>query len=525
MEKVQKYLPDYMVMFQIGSGTSCQVFLAQNKANNIPVAIKVRFIESIDDNFDLQKMKEEAHFLKKIHHDNIIHFYELIEKDGFIALVLEYLGNGTLMDHIAYGRPMNLLQARKIFIQIAQAIKYLHQEVNIVHRDLKAENILLDNNFNPKLIDFGLSKEFKTNNENDLMRTRCGSPCYVSPEVIQTNGYTEKTDIWSLGIILYLMVYGTFPFYEENIQLLFKKIIYDPIVFPDDKPLENNAVNFGESKNDDMNEKFGCSYNPGAFHDHEEANESNQINNQGNHSKSYGTPTEAIMDSIVNDSYNFYPDNGNNLLESSNRNRSGQAQSHVGSTHNAEAMQSVKDLITQMLSKDPNDRPDIDTVCKHKWVVGPSSSSSSLSPISGTIHSHFCDLKQNHSMIPVSRTPPSIHAPVNIPYNGNIPRLIPSGHRIAPSFSIQLNTDLTNNYNQQSCNSSDNDSNIPNTNILSHFTKKYIPSSLTFQKMKTKMRIGKSTLKSHLIKSITPPKPIHMNIGRTNVVHPSISGH
>ncbi|OHS97776.1 hypothetical protein TRFO_35910 [Tritrichomonas foetus] len=103
----------------------------------------------------------------------------------------------------------------------------MHNTKNIVHRDIKIENILLDQFSNIKITDFGLSKPCK-----DTLKTRCGSPIYSSPELIKGENYTTKTDIWSLGILLYYMCFNKIPFYSENIQTLFRMIVNDELTFP-----------------------------------------------------------------------------------------------------------------------------------------------------------------------------------------------------------------------------------------------------------------------------------------------------
>ncbi|OHS95779.1 hypothetical protein TRFO_38076 [Tritrichomonas foetus] len=124
------------------------------------------------------------------------------------------------------------------FRQICSAVEYLHVEKKIVHRDLKAENILIDNHNNIKLIDFG----FCRNIDKNLMKTRCGSPCYSSPELIVGEGYTEKTDIWSLGIVLYFLTTGKVPFCDENIQKLFGMIVNDEVKFPEELIIDPRLI-------------------------------------------------------------------------------------------------------------------------------------------------------------------------------------------------------------------------------------------------------------------------------------------
>ncbi|OHT07369.1 CAMK family protein kinase [Tritrichomonas foetus] len=236
MDKI--FLENYTILHPIGSGSSSQVYFGFHNHMDIPVAIKVIQLNTSENIERLETIRNEMQIMKRLNHANIIKFFELIELPHYIAIVTEYASNGTLMDHIAYGKPMNPTLVRGIFIQLVSAISYLHNEAKIVHRDLKTENILLDQQFNAKLIDFGLSKQISVNEE--LLHTRCGSPCYASPEVIKSDGYTEKTDIWSLGILLYLLTTGVFPFYHNNIQKLFNKIISQPLEFPENISIPNS---------------------------------------------------------------------------------------------------------------------------------------------------------------------------------------------------------------------------------------------------------------------------------------------
>lgn len=130
---------------------------------------------------------------------------------------------------------------RAIFKQIVTAIKYLHKTLHVIHRDLKAENILFGDDGNIRLVDFGLSRQIinDSNNNDDgddniLNMTACGTPTYMAPEVLLKNEYSFSADIWSIGILLYLTITGEFPFAESSIPLLISKICNEELAFPDD---------------------------------------------------------------------------------------------------------------------------------------------------------------------------------------------------------------------------------------------------------------------------------------------------
>ncbi|OHT16669.1 CAMK family protein kinase [Tritrichomonas foetus] len=198
----------------------------------------------------------------KLSHPNIVQLFDVIEVEGSASLdptcdmkpsplidsnstqkklwlIMEYLPNGSLAGFMVNGNPLNDIQLYRFFKQISDAIFYLHNIAKVVHRDIKAENILIDENNVAKLADFGLSKGIPT--KEALLHTQCGTLNYISPEIITEKGYNEKTDIWSLGILLYLMSTGRFPFEDTNTQNLYKKIISHDVEFPEE-PILNSSL-------------------------------------------------------------------------------------------------------------------------------------------------------------------------------------------------------------------------------------------------------------------------------------------
>ncbi len=146
--------------------------------------------------------------------------YEVISTPSDIIIVLEYAG-GELFNYIVANGRMDEPQARRFFQQLISGIEYSHH-LKIVHRDLKPENVLLDDDLNVKIADFGLSNEIK---DGDFLKTSCGSPNYAAPEVIRGGLYTgPEIDVWSCGVILYVMLCGRLPFEDDDVQTLFSKI-------------------------------------------------------------------------------------------------------------------------------------------------------------------------------------------------------------------------------------------------------------------------------------------------------------
>jgi 5'-AMP-activated protein kinase catalytic alpha subunit len=146
-------------------------------------------------------------------------------------MVVEYAENGNLKSYLKNQTRLTEKEAQRIFLQLLSALESLHNDKHIAHRDLKAENVLLDRHNNVKLIDFGISNSFQP--ENPLLKTSCGSPLYVDPEIIRGEDYTAQCDIWSAGVLLYVMVAGEFPFDDPNLQNIFQKILKSHPTYPE----------------------------------------------------------------------------------------------------------------------------------------------------------------------------------------------------------------------------------------------------------------------------------------------------
>ena len=175
-------------------------------------------------------IKREIELMRLIHHPNIVSMYDVMETDTDYYIAMEFLEGVTLLEYIkGNGGYLNDYFIRHILVQLLSVLQYLHKNLNIIHRDFKLENIIIDNFQNIKLIDFGLSNI--TKGENNVCNTACGSPTYLAPELIQGKEYTYKVDVWALGIITYAMIFKTMPFNDENMGNLFKKIIYTQPVF------------------------------------------------------------------------------------------------------------------------------------------------------------------------------------------------------------------------------------------------------------------------------------------------------
>ncbi|NXK05818.1 TSSK6 kinase, partial [Herpetotheres cachinnans] len=202
----------------LGEGSFSKVKAATSNKYKGPLAIKVVDRQRAPPVFVHKFLPREVSILRKIRHPNIVHIFELIEvSNGKLYIVMEAAASDLLQLVQEVGRLPCVPKARDIFAQVVGAVRYLHDR-NLVHRDLKCENVLLTaDGRRAKLTDFGFSKE--ANSYPDLSTTFCGSAAYASPEVLMGIPYdTKKYDMWSLGVMLYVMVTGHMPFDHTHIS-------------------------------------------------------------------------------------------------------------------------------------------------------------------------------------------------------------------------------------------------------------------------------------------------------------------
>ncbi|XP_039969416.1 uncharacterized protein LOC126756086 isoform X2 [Bactrocera neohumeralis] len=205
----------------IGKGNFAVVKLASNIVTKSKVAIKIIDKTCLNREY-LTKTFREISILKSLRHPHITRLYEVMQSETMIYLVTEYASNGEIFDHLAENGPMKELEAARVFTQLVSAVQYCHS-MGVVHRDLKAENVLLDKDMNIKLADFGFSNRYE---EGSPLTTWCGSPPYAAPEVFQGLEYDgPKADIWSLGVVLYALVCGALPFNGDTLLELKGRVV------------------------------------------------------------------------------------------------------------------------------------------------------------------------------------------------------------------------------------------------------------------------------------------------------------
>ncbi|KAK7739180.1 Protein kinase [Cytospora paraplurivora] len=210
----------YNIVKTLGEGSFGKVKLAVHRGTGQQVALKIISRKKLISRDMAGRVEREIEYLQLLRHPHIIKLYTVIKTSTEIIMVLEYAG-GELFDYIVQHGRMEEDEARRFFQQMLCAVEYCHRH-KIVHRDLKPENLLLDDHLNVKIADFGLSNIMTDGN---FLKTSCGSPNYAAPEVIGGKLYAgPEVDVWSCGVILYVLLVGRLPFDDEHIPSLFAKI-------------------------------------------------------------------------------------------------------------------------------------------------------------------------------------------------------------------------------------------------------------------------------------------------------------
>ncbi|AEO62272.1 uncharacterized protein THITE_2106261 [Thermothielavioides terrestris NRRL 8126] len=226
--RTEQRIGAYNIVKTLGEGSFGKVKLAVHRGTGQQVALKIISRKNLISRDMQGRVEREIEYLQLLRHPHIIKLYTVIKTPTEIIMVLEYAG-GELFDYIVQHGKMHEDEARRFFQQMLCAVEYCHRH-KIVHRDLKPENLLLDDNLNVKIADFGLSNIMTDGN---FLKTSCGSPNYAAPEVIGGKLYAgPEVDVWSCGVILYVLLVGRLPFDHEHIPTLFAKIAKGSYMVP-----------------------------------------------------------------------------------------------------------------------------------------------------------------------------------------------------------------------------------------------------------------------------------------------------
>ena len=219
----------YLFLDIIGNGTFGNVYRARHIQTDSIVAIKI--VPKNDEDLNSRvSLQNEINIFKEADHPLIAQFIDSFEDEKNIYIVQECAEGGPFLNFVNRSHGLSEKQCRFYFLQLLSVVEYLHNDLKIVHRDLKMENLLLDKWNNLRLIDFGLSKQM--NSKDEILTEPCGTPAYAAPEIIRRNGYGFQIDVWGLGVLLFAMACGRLPFYNDDINFLVRQIAFEPIIIP-----------------------------------------------------------------------------------------------------------------------------------------------------------------------------------------------------------------------------------------------------------------------------------------------------
>ncbi|XVF66574.1 hypothetical protein PTKIN_Ptkin10aG0048100 [Pterospermum kingtungense] len=225
-------LDKYQLGRLLGRGSFAKVQEATSLEDNSVVAIKIiDKTKTVDSAMEQSIVREVSTMRRLQHHPNILKIYEVMATKTKIYLVMELASGGELFAKVLRHGRLTEPAARRYFSQLVSALHFCHQN-GVAHRDVKPQNLLLDQNGNLKVSDFGLSALPKQIN-NGLLRTVCGTPAYMAPEVVRRKGYEgSKADAWSCGVILFVLLAGYLPFEDSDLVAMYKKIHRREFRFP-----------------------------------------------------------------------------------------------------------------------------------------------------------------------------------------------------------------------------------------------------------------------------------------------------
>uniref|UniRef100_A0A8C9WIL8 non-specific serine/threonine protein kinase n=1 Tax=Scleropages formosus TaxID=113540 RepID=A0A8C9WIL8_SCLFO len=236
---------DYLKL--LGKGTFGKVILVREKATGMYYAMKILRKDVIIAKDEVAHTVTESRVLQNTRHPFLTTLKYAFQTHDRLCFVMEYANGGELFFHLSRERVFTEDRARFYGAEIVSALEYLHSR-NVVYRDLKLENLMLDKDGHIKITDFGLCKEGIT--DEATMKTFCGTPEYLAPEVLEDNDYGRAVDWWGLGVVMYEMMCGRLPFYNQDHERLFEQILMEDIRFPRNLSPEAQALLAGLLKKD-----------------------------------------------------------------------------------------------------------------------------------------------------------------------------------------------------------------------------------------------------------------------------------
>lgn len=221
----------FRIGHQLGEGTYSKVRTVERVSDRKICAVKIIDRQKARKDYLMKFLPRELEIIVRLKHKNVIETFLCIETKEFIFQIMPYAENGDVLQLIHRCCFIPEEKAKNIFRDISNGLNYLHN-LNIAHRDLKCENILIFKNNVAALSDFGFSRAFD-NDSNNVCRTFCGSTAYASPELLRGIPYDPKVnDVWSMGIVLFTMLCGTMPFDDANVTRLVRQQLSRDIKFP-----------------------------------------------------------------------------------------------------------------------------------------------------------------------------------------------------------------------------------------------------------------------------------------------------
>lgn len=228
---IPKVFGNYEFVRKIGYGSFSSVVLVKHLKTKEYFACKIVSRQMLEEQQIFNRFEQEVRLMQSFNHPYVIHTYDVVFDPKYIYIVMEYCPNGELFSYILSLVRLPEMEVNRILRQILLALQYIHSR-KVAHRDIKPENILLDSHMDIRLGDFGLCKEMLQGN---LLKTPCGSPFYAPPEIINNDRYDgTKSDIWSLGVVVFTMATGALPWTHTNHAQLFKQITTTDVVVPQD---------------------------------------------------------------------------------------------------------------------------------------------------------------------------------------------------------------------------------------------------------------------------------------------------